>query len=409
MYGYGYNYGAANAAGFTHADPPIVVSPPVIGVDGGGDFEPGCVLEVGVPAVFTGEDSVSYRFYRAGVAVGSSGPAASTYTTSVLDEGISYTVRATASNAGGDTISESDPVVLTGPNPYLRNDLETWTADARWFFSRLDPLTENPVRMTITGGSGWTPGTYETDNFIINFDLGGGDFVNLVHMVASGPAAAAAGATGGIGRPTARDRIIAEGDSITVGVGASSSSFSYPNQLLPLLDDANIYDAPNIGESARTLADMIDDVETELLPLYDLVLCKRIVLSVWGGTNDLFYFAQGNPDGTDGAGAYARYITYCETVRGFIPEIPIIIFTPTPRMDLPDAPSQAIYDAERAVFISLLRADHSFADGFVDPAADSRFDDPTDTDWYPDLVHGTNLFYATVAELTQPVADALFA
>jgi hypothetical protein len=389
-------------------DPPGAVSPPVVGAQGGGNFEPECVLIVETPAVFTGATSVSYRFYREGVAVGASGDATLTYQTSEFDHDVSYTVRATGTNSAGETVSESEPVIIESPDIYLRTDIKTWTADPQWVYSLSFPFAENPIRLRIDSGPNWTPGTYTVDGFIAGFDVGPPDgVVNLVHLTAV--PASVTPAINGVGRPSPKDLYIAEGDSLTTGVGATSSSFAYPVQMLPLLDPAQIYQQINIGESARTLQDMIDDIETEVLPIYDPVLYRNIILGCWGGTNDLFYFAQGNPIGADGADAYARYITYCQTLRSFIPDIPVVISTPTPRQDLPDAPSQAIYDAERAIFIGLLAADHSFADALIRPDLDARLSDPTNLTWYnADKVHGTNAFYEVMAELFQPAVDDLF-
>lgn len=116
---------------------------------------------------------------------------------------------------------------------------------------------------------------------------------------------------------------------------------------------------------------------------------------IWGGVND----------GVDGQTMYDRLQTYCLARRAA--GWKTIVCT---EIDAQGANqiSNGYHATHYLALNILLRADHSFADGFADLGADPRLQDATDVTYYlSDLVHLTDAGYAVVASIVAPVIAAL--
>lgn len=92
------------------------------------------------------------------------------------------------------------PHPLAPADPYL--DLEAWVNDATWIYNRTQISGAGPEidatvgqSLVITGGAGWTPGSYVISQVLAGYNTGDG--VHTMVSVAPAAAPAAAGTDGG--------------------------------------------------------------------------------------------------------------------------------------------------------------------------------------------------------------------
>lgn len=191
--------------------------------------------------------------------------------------------------------------------------------------------------------------------------------------------------------------IVMDGDSLTRGSGASADlSDNYPAQLAGLLSTS--YDLINTGVGGQTTTDMIADAATEIDPL--LTWRPRTSgLVVFWNTNDLFFSASV-------ADTQARIQSYCTARRAV--GWKCIVGTILPRSSVG---TPGTYEANRLLVNQWIRDNWAtFADGFFDPAADSRIGDAGDElnpAFYNDPAHLNGAGYAIVAGLVKAQVDLL--
>jgi lysophospholipase L1-like esterase len=172
-----------------------------------------------------------------------------------------------------------------------------------------------------------------------------------------------------------------EGDSITVG---------YAAQLPPLM--ASRAGIRSIATGGETVATMNTQIATQLRPLYRTSISRNIAVLL-GGTNDA---AAAAPAAT----IYSRISAWHAAARaeGFR----TLCCTITPRGD------NATYNTTISDTNALLRADHTFADGFLDVAAISSLTDPNDTTYFnADKLHLTTAGYGVLAAAVAGAIAAL--
>ncbi len=187
--------------------------------------------------------------------------------------------------------------------------------------------------------------------------------------------------------PQIRDLYVADGDSITEGIGASHGA-SYPRQMEALLGHA--WRIHNCGISGDTLAGRDQAYAARIAPFCDPRAARR-VLSIFAATNDLAL-------GADAASLAAHLRSYCARARatGFR----VIVATTLPRPDL--SPGQGRQLHAHNAFI---RQDwRGFCDGVADVAADPVF---AGTAIYADGLHPTSLGHAHIAQIMAGAVDAL--
>lgn len=121
---------------------------------------------------------------------------------------------------------------------------------------------------------------------------------------------------------------------------------------------------------------------------------KTNILVVFGGTNDLAF------DVVTGTVAHTRLADYC-TARGATWEnIVVCNMLKRKATDFPES--------ERVAFNNLLSSNYSsYADAKVEWAADAAFSDVTDTTYYQDLIHPTQLGHNIMAGYLNPIITSL--
>ncbi len=154
----------------------------------------------------------------------------------------------------------------------------------------------------------------------------------------------------------------------------------------------------NFGVSGQSTIEMLLDADQEIDPLTSFVGPK--ILIVWEGSSDLYHGAAVEP-------AYSRLVEYCRDRKqaGYT----VIVLSLLPRT-LDNHPN---YESARTELNNLLRDDFpdsigeylyqgaQYADYFLDIAADSRigyFGDQTDSRYFYDQVHMTEMGYAIIAQ-----------
>jgi lysophospholipase L1-like esterase len=185
--------------------------------------------------------------------------------------------------------------------------------------------------------------------------------------------------------------LVCDGDSLTLGTGSTGGN-TYPAQLNALLSG---YTTTNLGSSSRTAADRANAaVKTVDYDKWDESNLKNIVIA-WMGTNDIIFLA-------DAATTYANLIAYC-TVRRAL-GWKVIVGNIIARGNF----SAGQNTIKTTVNASIAANWPTFADGYVDLAADSRLSNSSDTTYYdPDTIHLNNTGYGVVAALFKPAVEAL--
>ena len=191
-------------------------------------------------------------------------------------------------------------------------------------------------------------------------------------------------------RPQVQDVYVADGDSITEGVGATRGA-NYVRQMEALL--ARPWRIHNCGLSGDTLAGRNATYASLVAPLFN-AQARRNVVSIFAGTNDL---AMGY--GAASLGEHLR--AYCLRARatGF----KVIAATVIPRSDLPAAGTRAL-----AAHNAFLREHwRDFCDGLADVGADPDLARAEDRALFVDGLHPTSLGYAHIAPIMAEAVDAL--
>lgn len=211
------------------------------------------------------------------------------------------------------------------------------------------------------------------------------DFLRTAHLTepAAGTIASGAGTI----------RIVADGDSQTVGQGLSAGQ-EWPALLLT--DLGGSYSMSNIAVGGHMISQRNAAAETSADALF-LAANTANVYVFWCGTNDCYY-------GIDANTAYRRIREGC--MRRRMKAKVILVNT----IDRNDGGGVAGYDTRRAAFNTLLTNNWTdFADYYVDLWADARFQDASvGTYFQGDLVHITAASQVIVKDAIElGVADVL--
>jgi lysophospholipase L1-like esterase len=176
--------------------------------------------------------------------------------------------------------------------------------------------------------------------------------------------------------------LVCDGDSNTLGAYGATP---YPTVLSAALP-TNIM--ANLGASGQRITTM--DGATAIAR-YDSSRARNIWV-IMGGTNDFFYGE------ADAATVYAKYISLSATIRaaGFNKIVWIDVLPCTA------ATKHVDFDTNQAGLQTLMVADHSDCDYFVDAAANANLANADDTTYYhADKVHLNSAGYAVLAGLVK--------
>lgn len=194
---------------------------------------------------------------------------------------------------------------------------------------------------------------------------------------------------------TTRNGVICDGDSLTFGQGSTAGN-DYPSVLQTLLPGGTgQWQKFNGGTTGESLPDMDSNAATTV----DLFNNAVAYLIGWGGTNDL-------KGGASFATLQSRWITYF-TNRGSAGWMSgsrrLVAVTIIARSNFTGQ-----NNTDAASFNTWLRANYAtYATHLLDLAADSRFQNYSDTTYYDaDGVHLNNTGYATVAALAATLITA---
>ena len=184
--------------------------------------------------------------------------------------------------------------------------------------------------------------------------------------------------------------VVFAGDSLTNGLDLPDARYSYPNQLMerPSLRG---WDDANVARGGTGVYQQLVTVQQDVDALYDPARERNDVI-VMTGTNDLALLER------TGQQAYEDTRSWCQGRRDRGWRVTVLSM-----LSRRAGPS---FERERQAYLSLLRADHSFADAFVDVAADPRLGAPdacNDTAWFHDGVHPTVDGYRLIADMVEPV------
>lgn len=194
-------------------------------------------------------------------------------------------------------------------------------------------------------------------------------------------------------------QVILEGDSRTFGFNTlfNTDTQSWAVRLDALLDST--WRIRNVAYSGqRLVGDYTPEGAVEIDPYYNADLVKNVVV-VWGVIND-FHFGSG----VTAATLYSAMQTYvaARQAAGF----KVIVCT-DPDTDYTNGYITSGDYTQYQAYNALLRANHAFADGFVDLALVSQLSDGTNTTYFDDGTHLTLAGANKVAEAVEPVLTAL--
>lgn len=157
-----------------------------------------------------------------------------------------------------------------------------------------------------------------------------------------------------------------------------------------IIDHCQLTNFGNAGDSvAAMIANAVSTVDAAIYG-------SKPICVVWGGVNDV---------DTNAAGIYARLQTYCLARRAA--GWSVVVCT---EIDAQDAARNAVdwHGTVYPALNTLLRNDHSFADGFADLGAAAELQDATNGTYFnADLVHLVAGGEAVVASVVAPVLAAL--
>ena len=185
--------------------------------------------------------------------------------------------------------------------------------------------------------------------------------------------------------------LIFDGDSLTSGNGADGG-YDYPSQVQRQYN--GITTVKNFGVPSQTLQAMLTTALTRIDPEYQASRPENI-LTIWGGTNDL-YFGSGNE--SDITNTYNNLVSYVNDRKTI--GYKVIVNTILPRSGY--ATPDTYFEAHRQAYNTLIRNNwKTFADAIADVASDSRIGDFGDeldhTSYSTDKVHMSNTGYGIVA------------
>lgn len=186
-----------------------------------------------------------------------------------------------------------------------------------------------------------------------------------------------------------------DGNSLTYGTGSTTSTgnnsgeyFVYGYPYVLRTTQPTDWRVHNVGVAGQGIDDMLADVQTEVLDNLDEGAIDRYVI-FWEGTNVILNQAWTAQQ------TYDAYVDYAELVQAAGAKVIGMSVLPF-ATHVPSVGTHAALAAIVEDFNDLLRADHSFLDGFIDLALDERYD-PTDlTVFQSDGVHLTDKGYAYV-------------
>ncbi|HEX9105681.1 MAG TPA: SGNH/GDSL hydrolase family protein, partial [Longimicrobiales bacterium] len=193
---------------------------------------------------------------------------------------------------------------------------------------------------------------------------------------------------GGRGGPAGAGQVVFDGDSLTLGTGATGGQ-TYPAQTSALLGG---WPGVNLGVSGQRTDQMLADVVTDVDGRYSAGLANY--LAAWCGTNDLYQSVA--------ADLALKYLAqYCSgrLARGY--RVAVATLTPCSSIGTP-----AGFEAARQALNTNLRANwRAFADGLIDLGANATIG-PAGAELNPtyyqgDKIHMTNAGYGIVAGLAK--------
>ncbi|MEI7425019.1 MAG: GDSL-type esterase/lipase family protein, partial [Candidatus Staskawiczbacteria bacterium] len=159
--------------------------------------------------------------------------------------------------------------------------------------------------------------------------------------------------------------LIFDGDSLTSGNGADGG-YDYPSQVQRQYN--GITTVKNFGVPSQTLQAMLTTALTRIDPEYQASRPENI-LTIWGGTNDL-YFGSGNE--SDITNTYNNLVSYVNDRKTI--GYKVIVNTILPRSGY--ATPDTYFEAHRQAYNTLIRNNwKTFADAIADVASDSRIGD----------------------------------
>lgn len=195
----------------------------------------------------------------------------------------------------------------------------------------------------------------------------------------------------GLFTPVPRSVVVFEGDSRTVGTGATNVATNYPSQAIRKL--AGSWRAANVATGGETVATMIGQVSGQVAPLFSATN-QRNVAAVFGGVND----------NTTAATLHSRLATLCGAIRaaGF----QVVVCS---KIDCQSPAHAAWHATEYQALNALIRANYaSYADAIADLGADSRLQDATNLTYYTaDKTHLTSAGYGVIASIVAAAISGL--
>jgi lysophospholipase L1-like esterase len=182
--------------------------------------------------------------------------------------------------------------------------------------------------------------------------------------------------------------LLADGDSITFGVGATTPSTDSWPALVGTMGGFRVAKAA-VGGS------VIADVDGRFVSDDAAVWpnAAYVIYSAFFGTNDLYY-------GATGVATWAAFLALC--LRAKAAGYKVVPWTILPRSN---AGTPVGFETERQTFNTLLRANYtSFSRYLVDVAADTvrgQAGQETNSTYYADLCHPTTAGYARLAQIAR--------
>jgi lysophospholipase L1-like esterase len=192
-------------------------------------------------------------------------------------------------------------------------------------------------------------------------------------------------------------QVVCDGDSLTYGTGAVHGTSDYPTLMTALLNPNYWSMGGNLGVSGQPVGPV--GTNPSMLyaaaqgggidSLYTGALANNVCLA-WGGNNDIRL-------GADAATVLARLQSYCagRKQKGW----KVLVFTILPCTG--NGYAASFESIRNALNIALRATWHSFCDGLVDVAADSRIgvlgEEVQTTYYYTDRIHLNAAGYAIVA------------
>ena len=191
-------------------------------------------------------------------------------------------------------------------------------------------------------------------------------------------------------------QVIFLGDSLTNGTGSTTLAGSYPLQTLDLLSGRLKVDRAAAG--GKRIDQLVSEgYVAQAAEAYSADYTHNVVC-VWIGTNDLMQSGYNDADSIEPA-----LWSVCDTLRAAGYD-KIVVMTHTPATGYMDAGHQAIYETERQLLATAIRANFAtHCDVIVDLAADTiigEAGDDSNGTYYYDNLHMKDAGYGIVANLT---------